>query len=246
MSSEMTKLEASGGAVPLYVSRPGGKPKGSVIVVHEVWGLAPHIKDVADRFAREGYLAIAPDLLVETGITAELVGDLQEQLFDPERRTAVQPKLRELMAPLQAPGFGEKTTERVKECFDFLERQPDVHDRIAIVGFCFGGTYSFSLAVQEPKLKAAVPFYGHSDFTVAELSKIQCPILAFYGEQDERLVAGLEKLESDMHEAHVKFTAQVYPDCGHAFFNDTNRFSYNADAAKDAWSRTLDFLAANI
>jgi carboxymethylenebutenolidase len=246
MNGEMTQFKTGSGPVPLYVVHPKGKPKGGVIVIHEVWGLAPHIKDVADRFAEAGYLAIAPDLLADAGITAELVGDLQEQLFDPERRTQVQPKLRELMAPLQAPGFGEKTTARVRECFHYLEDQPDLRGHVAIVGFCFGGTYSFTLAVEEPALKAAVPFYGHADFTVEELKNIMCPILAFYGEQDERLVTGLDKLTADMQEAHVDFSSHVYPNCGHAFFNDSNRFSYNEAAAKDSWKRTLDFLAAHI
>ena len=242
------ELKSDGARFPAYISRPpkGVIIKGGLIVIHEVWGLADHIRDVADRFALEGYVALAPDLLSETGITTELVGELQEELFDPERRAQAQPKLRKLMAPLQAPGFGEQTTAKVRRCYEYLAKQDDVQQRIGITGFCFGGTYSFSLAVHEPALKAAVPFYGHSDFSVAQLKDVTCPILAFYGEDDERLMSGLPELKANMKAAGVDFTAQVYKNCGHAFFNDTNSFTYNPAAAQDAWQKTLRFLAANL
>src|ERR1035438_10734168 len=103
---------------PAYEAKPVGKPKGGLIVIHEVWGLVDHTKDVADRFAKAGYVVVAPDLLSETGITAELIGSLQEELFDPERRAKAQPKLRELMAPMQAPGFGEDTLMKLMPCYD--------------------------------------------------------------------------------------------------------------------------------
>lgn len=236
---EMTELSSGGKQFPVYVARPGGKVKGGLIVIHEVWGLVDHVKSLADRYAAEGYVALAPNLLSETGITAELAGQLQEELFDPERRSNAQPKLRELMAPIQAPGFAEETTDKVQACYDYLAAQDDVSERIGITGFCFGGTYSFGLAVHQPKLKVAIPFYGHADFAVEELAGIKCPILAFYGENDERLMASLPELKTKMAEAQVDFTAKVYKDCGHAFFNDTNRFTYNETAAKDAWAKSL-------
>ena len=197
---------------------------------------------VAERYASEGYLVVAPELLSETGITAELAGQLQEELFDPERRAGAQPKLRELMAPISAPGFALATTAKVQECYNYLAAQENVGERIGITGFCFGGTYSFGLAVHQPKLRVAVPFYGHADYSVQELAGIQCPILAFYGENDERLIDQLPGLKTKMLEAGVDFTAQVYKDCGHAFFNDTNRFTYNKVAATDAWRKALAFI----
>jgi len=202
------------------------------------------LKGVADRFAGEGYLVVAPELL-GAGITNKLAGELQQELFDPERRAQAQPKIRELMASMQAPGFAEQTLANIQACFNYLTGQEGVNDRIGITGFCFGGTYSFSLAVVQPKLKVAAPFYGHTDFSAEELKNIQCPILAFYGENDERLIAGLPELKTKMKEAGVDFTAQVYKDCGHAFFNDTNKFTYNKAAAQDAWTRTLEFIEKN-
>ena len=244
--AEMIELSSEGAQFPVYVVQPEGEIKGGLIVIHEVWGLTDHIKSIADRFAAEGYLVVAPELLGETGMTQELAGQLQNELFDPERRNQAQPKIRELMAPIQAPGFAEKTTKRVQVCFDYLTEQSGVDGRIGVSGFCFGGTYSFGLAVVEPKLKAAVPFYGHADYSVEQLRAITCPILAFYGENDERLMASLPELKSNMEAAGVDFTAQVYKDCGHAFFNDTNRFAYNETAAHDAWAKALDFLGAHV
>ena len=242
----MIELTSNGESFPVYITKPSREVKGGLILIHEVWGLADHIKDVARRFSKEGYVVIAPDLLSDTRITAELTGDLQKELFDPERRSQAQPKIRKLMAPLQAPGFGDKTIAKVESCYDFIAKQEGVRERVGIVGFCFGGTYSFSLAVHEPRLKAAVPFYGHADFTIDELKKITCPILAFYGEKDENLMNALPELKEKMEEARVNFTAQIYKDCGHAFFNDTNPFTYNEFAAKDAWQKTLEFLSANL
>jgi carboxymethylenebutenolidase len=226
---DVIQIGENGRSFPAYLAKPEGRTKGGLILIHEVWGLTDHIKSVADRFAVEGYLILAPDLLSETGITTDLVGGLQEELFDPQRRSEAQPKLRQLMAPLQSPGLGEKTLAK-----------------IGITGFCFGGTYSFSLAVRQPKLRAAVAFYGHADFSVQQLRQIKCPILAFYGENDERLMVVLPELKTKMKKAGVDFTAKVYKNCGHAFFNDTNKFAYNDDAAKDAWRKTLKFLSLNL
>jgi carboxymethylenebutenolidase len=227
---------------PVYVAEPtNGEIKGGVIVVHEVWGLSDHIKSVVDRFAGEGYLALAPDLLSETDI-AKYAGSLQADLFNPQKRNEAQPKLRALMTPIHEPGFSEKTNGKLAVCFDYLYNLPAVNRKVVVNGFCFGGSYSYSLATHEPRLKAAVPFYGHASTDTEELRRITCPILAFYGEKDEGLMKDLPELKERMQQASVDFTAVVYPGCGHAFFNDTNSFAYNKEAAADAWKQALDFL----
>lgn len=236
-----TELSFSGQKFGAYEARPQGRAKGAIIVIHEVWGLTDHIKSVAERFAAEGYVALAPDLLSETDIAAHAQG-LQEDLFNPEKRNEAQPKLRKLMAPIQEPGFAEKTVGKLEACFDYLYDKPESSHKVAVVGYCFGGSYSYSLAIHEPRLKAAVPFYGHAPNDADELSKIKCPILAFYGKKDEGLIGSLPELKELMKTAGVNYTAKVYSDCGHAFFNDTNRFAYNKEAATDAWQRTLKFL----
>lgn len=231
---------------PVYVSKPEGEAKGGLILIHEVWGLAAHIKDVADRYAAQGYLVYAPDLLSHTGIDEKVASQLQVDLFNPEKRNEAQPKMRELMAPIQAPEFATNTVNALKEIFNDLYDNPETHQKVAVLGFCFGGTYSYNLAVAEPRLAAAVPFYGHCDHPVDELQAIQAPIQAFYGENDEALISKLPDLENTMHEANVDFNYQVYSGCGHAFFNDTNPYAYNKEAAKDAWKRSLEFLQTSL
>jgi carboxymethylenebutenolidase len=243
--SEMIKLSADGQDFSIYKAEPTAEIKGGVLVIHEVWGLNNHTKDIAGRFAAAGYVALAPDLIGEASPEPKLAKKLQEGLFnpDPKKRSEIQPKLRELMAPIKAPGFAEVTIKKLKSCVEYLSNQTGVGDNIASVGFCFGGTYSFSLAVYELRLKAAVPFYGHADFNTEELGQINCPILAFYGENDKALVDALPELKTKMQAAGVDFSSHVYPNCGHAFFNDTNPYAYNELAAHDAWDKTISFLA---
>lgn len=238
---DMLELTYNGQKFPAYLAKPTGQAKGGVIVIHEVWALNDHTKSVADRFAAEGYIALAPDLLSETEI-AKHAAILQLDLFNPEKRNEAQPKLRKIMAPMQAPGFAEKTLSKVKLCFNYLYDLPEVDRKVAVSGFCFGGSYSYTLATNEPRLKAALPFYGHAPTELDELKKITCPILAFYGKKDEGLMGELPELKALMKQAGVAYTAVTYPDCGHAFFNDTNKFAYNKAAATDAWQRTLAFL----
>lgn len=246
MTEKMTEFEFDGEKFTAYEAIPDGEIKGGLIVIEEVWGLTDHIKDVASRFAREGYHVISPELLSDLHI-AEHAQTLMLDLFDPEKRNEAQPKMRALMAPMQEPGFAEKTLGKVKVCFDYLFEQPDTHAAVAITGFCFGGSYSYALALAEPRLKLAVPFYGHVDVSDAEkLQHVTCPIRAFYGEQDERLITGLPEVEKAMRDASVDYEAHVYPGCGHAFFNDTNPFAYNQAAAGDAWDRTLKLLAEKL
>jgi carboxymethylenebutenolidase len=244
MNQNMIELSLDNKTFPSYLAKPEGEAKGALIVIHEVWGLTDHIKSIADRFAAEGYLVLAPDLLYGNGIDIDALVGLQPGLFDPEKRSAVQPKLRELMAPIQAPEFAEVTLNKTQVCFDYLSSLPNIDGRVGITGFCFGGSYSFSLAVHQPKLKVAIPYYGHADFTVEQLKNINCPVLAFYGENDENLMNSLPDLKEKMTQAGVNFTAQVYKDCGHAFFNDTNKFTYNPVAANDAWNKTLKLLGS--
>lgn len=235
-------LESNGSKFNNFLVKPGGSIKGGLIVIHEVWGLNEHTKNVAKRFADEGYVVLAPDLLSDVGLSPDVTGKLQLDLFDPQKRNEVQPKLRELMAPMQSPEFAVNTIKKLKVCFDFLYKMSEVDKKVAVLGFCFGGSYSFSLAINEPRLLASIPYYGHCDAEVEELKKITCPVLAFYGEKDERLINALPELEENMKLANVDFAHVVYKDCGHAFFNDTNHFAYNREAAEDSFSRSIDLL----
>lgn len=241
--------ELAGTTIPFdgftgYLSRPAeGQPvKGGLIVIHEIWGLVDHIKDIADRFAAEGYLVVAPDILSYAGISPEIGFEIQRLLHsaDERERSTAQPLLREKMAPAHAPGYGSWAVGALQQVVDYLSVQPGV-ESVAVTGFCFGGTYSFALAAADERIVAAVPFYGAPPQST-DYDGFECPVLAFYGGEDERLMLGLPEVVEQMEAAGVEFEAKVYEDAGHAFFNDTNHVTYRADAAADAWTRTLAFL----
>ncbi|GAC1391059.1 MAG: dienelactone hydrolase family protein [Candidatus Saccharimonadales bacterium] len=226
----------------VYEPRTTSPIKGGLIVIHEVWALNDHTKKLADQFSAHGYKVIAPNLLSEMGISEKLALELQNDLFDPERRSKAQPKVREFLAPLNSPEFGKKTIKRLQACFEYLYALPEVSKKIGVTGFCFGGSYSFSLAMLEPRLVAAIPFYGHASDSIPELHKITCPVMAFYGEQDENLIKTLPELQKNMKIAGVNFTSTIYKNCGHAFVNDTNVYTYNKEASEDALHKTTEFL----
>jgi carboxymethylenebutenolidase len=232
--------------VTAYRADPQGELRGALIVIHEIWGLVPHITGIADRYAAEGYLVLAPDLLSDAGVTPEIGAELFAMMHDPDeaRRSANQPRLREAFAASRAPGFAAGALAKLTALVDALEREPGVDGRIAVLGFCFGGSYSFSLAEHDSRVRAAVPFYGSAD--PSEAASIHCPVLAFYGDQDARLMDSLPAVEKAMTDAGVDFEAKIYPDAGHAFFNDTNPSTFDPAAAGDAWSRSLEFLRAKL
>jgi carboxymethylenebutenolidase len=230
-----------------YVARPKGDVKGGLVVIHEIWGLVDHIKVVADRFAAEGYVVVAPDILSSTGVTPAVGLELEALVFsaDEQTRTEAQPKLRERLAPSNDPEYAVWAVAALRSAVDYLDAQPGVDRRIGVTGFCFGGSYSFALAAADPRVRAAVPFYGYPPESTS-IETIGCPVLALYGDTDERLMKTLPQLTASMADAGVRFTAQTYVNAGHAFFNDTNRLTYNPDVAADAFARTLAFLHTNL
>jgi carboxymethylenebutenolidase len=243
----MVDIDVVSGSIPAYRSEPAGPPKAGLVVIHEIWGLVDHIRDVADRCAAEGYLVIAPDLLSGVGVVPELGRELQRlaSSSDEAERTAAQPLMREKLAPARSPEYAEWAVATLKRVVDYLAAQPGVEGRIAVVGFCFGGSYSFALAAADTRIRASVPFYGQPPEN-SEIANIACPILAFYGDQDERLMETLPEVTAAMADAAVAFTPHVYAGARHAFFNDTNPATYNAEAAADSWQRTLAFLSASL
>ena len=239
-------IELDDGDFSAYVATPAGPVRGGLVVIHEIWGLVDHITDVADRFAAEGYLAVAPDLLSHVGLAPAVGAELLRlrTSADPEEQTRVQPMLREKMAPLQAPEYATWAVQALRHTVDYVVAQPGVADRVGVVGFCFGGSYTFALAAADDRISAAVPFYG-SPPELTGVAAIDCRVLAFYGDQDQRLMDSLPAVTKAMTAAGVDFTAKVYPGVGHAFFNDTNPQTYDAAAAADAWGRTLEALKAS-
>jgi carboxymethylenebutenolidase len=232
--------------VAAYRAEPVGPLRGGLIVIEEIWGLVPHITSVADRFAGEGYLVLAPELLGDVLGSAN-GQELMEARNDPDeaRRTAVQPQLRELFSGMQDPSFAAGAVEKLVKLVDALDAEPGVDGRIGVLGFCFGGTYSYALAAADSRVRAAVPFYGSAP-SADDIARIEAPVLALYGQHDERLIEALPGVEAAFAAAGKDFADHVYPDSGHAFFNDTNPHAYNRADADDAWRRATAFLAQHL
>lgn len=246
--TEMISLTAADGAqFDGYLARPVGRPRGALIVIHEIWGLVDHIKSIADRFAGEGYLVLAPDLLSQVGIQPAIGLELHAiRMSDDESvRTAGQPRLREAFSVMRAPEFGAWAVGALKNCVDFLEHQPEIDGHIGVLGFCFGGSYSFALAAADSRVKVAVPFYGAPP-EIADVPKIGARVLALYGRNDPSIMDSLPAVADAMAAASIDFTSHIYEQTGHAFFNDTSPSAYNAEAAADAWAKANAFLTAHI
>jgi carboxymethylenebutenolidase len=202
------------------------KPKASgtypgIIVIHENRGLTDHIRDVARRLAKAGYIALAPDLVSRAGGTGKLSAD-------------------------QIPGFlsQAKIEDLVKDLnagVSFLEKQQGVKaDKLGVVGFCFGGSYTLQLAAANPKILAAVPYYGVTPNPASIMSKTNAAILGNYGATDTCVDSTIPDLEKAMKENGKIYEKKLYDGAGHAFNNDTGA-SYNEPAALAAWQATLDW-----
>jgi carboxymethylenebutenolidase len=226
-----------------YLAHPTGAGTASqpgVVVIHDVWGLGDHTRDIARRFAAEGFAALAVDLY------RRLPG---EKIEDPGR----------WMRDLSDPGM----LEEVQAAIDFLAPHPAVSGhRIGVVGFCMGGMYALLAAASCRGLSASVVFYGllsHAhgmlrqpgglDRTrkprepVAAAAGITCPLLGCFGEDDEFVpLADVDRLRDALSGASHAADIVVYPGAGHAFMNDTRPAAFRPDQARRAWSRTLDFL----
>lgn len=214
------QFEGSDGVTLLaHLARPkDGGPQPVVLVCHENRGLTEHIKDVARRFAREGYIALAVDLLSRQGGSAAndaasipgLLGNLPQEQFVADFTSG----------------------------WRYLQGQPYVQaDRVGMVGFCFGGGVTWRVAIGLPELRAAVPFYGPPP-AADEVAKIQAAVLAIYAERDTRITGSAAAMEVAMKQNGQTYEKEIYPNTDHAFFNDTGT-RYNPEAAKQAWARTL-------
>jgi carboxymethylenebutenolidase len=202
-------------------------PRAAVIIVQEWWGLNAHIRDVASRFAREGYFAIAPDLYSRQGhkvasdanTAAELMGNLKK----------------------------EDGIEDLKTTVAWLRAQKQTHtSRLGIIGFCMGGSYAMLLPCESKEIAAAAPFYGEipSD---DQIKKLGCPVFYAYGENDGWIQRkDVDRLAADLNKFDKRGGVKIYPGCSHGFFNDTRADVYRPVEAKDAWEHTLKLFAENL
>lgn len=206
---------------------PEGKgPFPALVVIHEWYGLNDWVKQQAQKLADQGYVTLAIDLY--RGKVAANSDEAHELMRGvPEDRAR-----RDLLA-----------------AFDYLAAQPNVKPtNIGTIGWCMGGGYALDLALEQPKLKAAVINYGHLATDPAQMAKINAAILGLFGGKDRGIPPdSVNAFQDQMKKLGKNIETHIYPDAGHAFENDiNNKTGYRADDAKDAWNRTVVFLEANL
>ena len=226
---DSSAVEYKNGSVDLkgYLSKPLKKGKyPAILVIHENRGLNEHTRDVARRFAEAGYVALASDALSRSGGTSAF------ETPDKAREAIGKLDIKDVMSDLNAS-------------LDYLNAHGSVKkDKLASIGFCWGGARSFLLATEPNKLKAAVVFYGTAP-TAEQLARVHAPVLGIYGETDTRITSKVPETDAEMKKLKKSYEYKIYAGAGHAFFNDTGD-RYQAEAAKDAWLRTLAFLKKNL
>ena len=201
-----------------YLARPKKISRyGTVVVIHENRGLNPHIKDVARRVAKAGFVALAPDALSGTGGTPQN-----------------EDEARDLIGKLDAG----KNLNNFLKGLEYVSSRKESNGKRGCVGFCWGGAMANQLAVHDPELKAAVAFYGRQPNT-EDVKKIKSRVQLHYGSLDERVNQGIPAYEQALKEAGVKYALFMYEGAQHAFHNDTAPTRYNVAAAKLAWERTI-------
>ncbi len=220
------RFDAPGGAIDTYVARPkSGEPKRpAVVVIHENRGLNAHIEDVARRVALAGFLAIAPDALTGSGGTPANEDEARRLIGELDRERA-------LGVYLAAVEFADGHTRGT--------------GRTGCIGFCWGGGMSGRLAANSKSLDAAVVFYGMPP-APEEAARVRVPLLLHYAGLDTRINAAVPAFEQSLKAAGARYQIFMYDGVDHAFHNDTSAARYNAEAAKLAWQRSVDFLTKEL
>lgn len=224
-TGEMITFDVDGTETHGYLARPAENANGAtVIVIHEWWGLNDHTKDIARRYAAEGFTAFAPDLYGGRVTT------------DPKEASALMHDL--------APEAGVAVLNAAVEHLGSIDGVDS--SRIGVTGYCMGGSFTLLLACRNAKIKAASPFYG--DIPSGEdIANLAAPVLFIGAAKDGWItVEKMEGLRSELERHGKAGEVKIYEDADHAFFNDTRSEVYNPEAAADAWRRVLAFFREHL
>jgi carboxymethylenebutenolidase len=230
-------ITVNGQKLPVYRAQPEGKTNLPVVlVVSEIFGVHEHIADVARRFAKQGYLALAPELFVRQG--------------DPRAYSSVAELQKEIIAKVP----DQQVMGDLDACVAWAKQNGGNIDKLGITGFCWGGRITWLYSAHNPKVKAGVAWYGRlvGDKTpntpmhpVDVASSLKTPILGLYGGKDAGIpLDTVEKMKAGLAEGESKSEFVVFPNSGHAFHADY-RPSYVEADAKEGWSRCLAWFKAN-
>ncbi len=223
--AELVKFPSNGHEGEGYLATPASGSGPGAIVIQEWWGLVPHIKDVCDRLAGEGFVALAPDLYNgKTTSEPDEAGKLMMEM-------KIDEAARDLSGAVDYLAGLDSTTS----------------DKVGCVGFCVGGGLSMYLAGMNSKIGACVVYYGVLPMAQADNASIQAPILGHYADDDGSLpVNAVRELESTLKGLGKDAEFHIYEGTEHAFFNDTRPDVYRAEAATQSWDRTLAFFREHL
>ena len=227
---EYVDIRPAAGGTPIraWVVYPERKTKAPVvIVIHEIYGLSDWLRGVADQLARDGFIAIAPDLISGLG---------------PNGGGTESAASRDDVVTLVRSLTPEDAMARLNLVRDYALKIPSANGKSATLGFCWGGARSFAFAAAQPKLNAAVVFYGTSPDNAA-LASIQAPVLGLYGADDARVTATIPPAETEMKRLGKRFTPILYEAAGHGFLRaQDDREGANRRATEQAWPKAIEFL----
>jgi carboxymethylenebutenolidase len=222
---ERVEFASNGHTCQGYLATPSSGNGPAVVVIQEWWGLVPHVEDLVERFAGAGFVAIAPDLY--HGKTTTSPDDAGKMLMELDV---------------------ERAGKEIDGAAAYVLGRPEcTAEKFGVIGFCMGGALAQYTATHNPKVGAAVSFYGGFKKVSTPWENLNAPLLLIYGENDKGVPPEQgRELEGKLKEMGKDVELVVYPDADHAFFNDTRPQVYNADAAGDAWIRTLNLFRKNL
>ena len=226
------KLPSGGTPVRTWIVYPERKEKaGVVIVIHEIYGATDWIRGVADQLARDGFIAVAPDLISGLGPNGGGTDSVSS---------------RDDVVKLVRGITPEDATARLNAIRDWAIKLPAANGKSATLGFCWGGARSFSYAAAQPGLNAAVVFYGTSPETT-ELARIKAPVLGLYGSDDARVNATIPPAEAEMKKLGKSYEPNIYEGAGHGFLRaQEDREGANLRATQKAWPRVIELLRKHL
>jgi len=223
MPGKMVDFPSNGGTTQGYLATPTSGKGPGVLVIQEWWGLVPHIKRVADRFAAEGFSALAPDMY--HGKTAD----------EPDGAGKLFMALNIAQAEKDLRGAAK-----------YLAQQSSTA-KLGAVGFCMGGQLALFAGTVNPNVGAVVDFYGVHPNVKPDYSKLSGPVLGLFAEKDGFVTPQTARdVDAAIKKAGKQSEIHIYPNVDHAFFNEDNKGAYNKAAADDAWRRTITFFRQNL
>jgi carboxymethylenebutenolidase len=228
---EWAIVEYNGRKVHCFVAYPERSEKTpAVIVIHENRGLTDWVRSVADQLAEAGYLAIAPDFLSDFSVKNQRTNDFESS--DAARNAIYELDPQQVIADLDA----------IQE---YASNLPSSNGKIAVIGFCWGGAQTFRFASHNGDITAALVFYGSAPENMDAIKNISAPVYGFYGENDQRINAGIPATEKMMRGANKVYNYVIYPGAGHAFMRQADEPNANEAARKASeasWKRVRDIL----